>query len=195
MLLRSATTADDRIDVFVVPSWSLPGKAFPDYEDDLNVSTLGPLIKPVAPLDPLAPKVLVSSVPVDKPTLDRHLPKGPYRRAVIIACTSGGVQVLDENERAPFTLPHEIGHVLGDMGHLKNCPSNPPGTKVDLMYGDWPKDNAVDAAKRILSAPLLVEQVSLVSNVLPTDLQQNVKDTDVRQYMRTRGGRHVTEAW
>jgi hypothetical protein len=194
VVLRSVPTTDDRIDVFVVPTWKLPGRAYPDYTDDLNA---GEVAKYVVAAHPTATQI-ESAVPVTADNVARHLPDQPLRRAVIIAYKGSGSGVMDGGDEAPFTLPHELGHVLGDVAHLKvstAAHANPPAAAIDVMYGDWPKTNSKTAAKRILSAPLLVSNPHLVSNVLPTDRQQDHTDVDMRTFMHTRGGSRVTEAW
>jgi hypothetical protein len=189
-LLRCATTADDRIDVFVVPEWRLAGRAYPDYSDDLNAVEVAKHIVTASPTG----SQIVSPVPVNPTNVGRHLPDAPLRRAAIVAYTG----VMDGTDQSPFTLAHELGHVLGDAAHLKVVTAtnaNPPTAAIDLMYGDWPKVNAKTAAKRILSAPLLVSHPNLVSNVLPSANQVDHTNVDMRTFMHTRGGSRVTDPW
>jgi hypothetical protein len=114
-ILRSGTTSDDRIDVFVIDrfagtahGWSLTdGRSLPA---DMR----------------LAP---------------------PLRRCIIVACNSEQGKLMDASDNKPFTLAHEVGHVLSDRGH-----TDPP---TELMHNGGSKaHDSVGDAKRICDDPV-----------------------------------------
>ncbi len=177
-ILRSAASADDRVDVFVVPKWGLAGRAYPDYADDITLPALQRHV-PTATQD----------------VLDTHLPAGALRRAVILAYEHTSCGVMNDTDMSPFTFAHELVHVLGDVGHINLVNTNDANASVDVMYGTWPKTNSVDAQKRILSAPLKVSLVNLLDNVLGGTHPPNIDNVDMRDFIHTRGGGHVTEPW
>jgi len=118
-LLCLGTRADDRLDIYVAPKGCINGRAYAVYGEIQTASGLKP--------------------------------EAPYRNAAYVVYWSTGStgtvfgKLLDVS---PFTLPHEIGHVLADTGHNV--------AEGDLMHGTWAKDNSATANKRIYGKPLLV---------------------------------------
>ncbi len=123
VMLRMGASSDEQIDIYVVPKAALGGRAYPIYRE------------------------------TDYDAHPALLPPQPLRRAAWVsyestARSSKGI-VFDENWWvSPFTLAHEIDHVLADAGHNE--------AEGDLMKGSWSKVNSVEAEKRIYSAPILV---------------------------------------
>jgi hypothetical protein len=187
-ILRCGTTADDRIDVFVVPDFQLPGRAYPAYLDITPARALEFIKTEIGNLDP--ERVHVSGVEVSQENVDRHLPRGALRRAVIIAEKRGkgkGDVVLGAGDDNPYVLSHEIAHVLADTGHTR--------VEGDLMHGTGSKTSTAEANKRIYAAPLTVSSPDLISNVIPPKLEQTRSDQDMQADMRSRGGADLTEPW
>ena len=173
---------DDRIDIYVIPRFRLAGRAYPDY-------------RVLPPDNDRAHDI--SDPDFDAPT--------PLKNSVIVAYETdrlasslGWVRVMDESDASPFTLPHEIGHVLGRVTHNE--------AQGDLMAGRWPKHandsgmadtapdaNGVHAAKRIFGGALMVGTLALKNNQLGSeDLAHYPRD--MRELMRTRAG-HLLESW
>lgn len=151
LVLRQGASHDDQIDVYVVEKAGLNGRAYPVYQE----------------------------------ITDSKSPAAPYRNAAYVAHWSTGKEANglvfdDQLEVSPFTLPHEIGHVLGDTGHTE--------AEGDLMNGGWAKDNSALANKRIYSDPLLVGSIHLKDEVPRAD-------QDVAAEMRTRGNKRILGDW
>jgi hypothetical protein len=151
---------DDRIDIFLVPKANLKGRAYPEY---------------------------IEQDPLYRPDGD-EAGTGRLRRAAYLgysARDAGNKVVFDEEaEISPFTLPHEIGHVLADTAHN--------GAEGDLMRGSWSERTALHAEKRIYSAPLFVGSYDMGSTEGHTAERE---DQDMVDDMHERGGRHLTEDW
>jgi hypothetical protein len=150
MLLRLGVADDDQIDIYVLPKGSINGRAYPVYDEWKGT-----------PMEPPA----------------------PYRNAAYVTYWSTGAKgvVLGEDlEVSPFTLPHEIGHVLGGTAHTE--------AESCLMHGGWSKDNGAQANKRIYSAPLLVGSIEFRT-------ERDRARQDVSAEMRTRGNKRILVAW
>ena len=107
------------------------------------------------------------------------------RRAVIMAYDSAGKKAMDGGDETPFTLAHEIGHVLVDTGHNEG--------QGDLMQGVACLVNRVDSPKRIYSGPLKVGFEDM--NQLDAAAQIFVTDADMYARMQAAGAPAVTELW
>jgi hypothetical protein len=172
---------DNRIDIYVVPTMTLAGRAYPDYA--------------VTASDPASAANDINDPDFNVPT--------PLKNAAILAYVTnverlGAFRPMDGTDASPFTLPHEIGHVLGRLGHNE--------AQGDLMAGRWPKkpedsgmnpgaidNNGVHAAKRIYGAPLIVGTKALRNNQVGGDnLLHN--DRDMGNEMRQRAP-HLLEPW
>lgn len=126
--LRKADSAhDSQIDVYVVPKAAIAGRAYPVYRET-NYA--------------------------DHPELR---PDVKLRRAAWVAYEAqnyaDGPVFGEDWWISPFTLAHEIEHVLADAGHNE--------AEGDLMKGSWSKINSVTAEKRIYSAPILVSSPNM----------------------------------
>jgi hypothetical protein len=151
LVLRQGASHDDQIDIYVLEKGGLNGRAYPVYQE----------------------------------ITDTKSPPAPYRNAAYVSYWStskeaNGIVFDDQLEVSPFTLPHEIGHVLADTGHTE--------AEDDLMNGGWAKDDGVSANKRIYSKPLLVGSIHLKDEV-PRG------DQDVGAEMRTRGNKRILGDW
>jgi hypothetical protein len=151
-LLREGTSADDRIDVYVVPSMEIPGRAYPAY-------------------------AVVREA--------RFHPDAQVRRAALMAYSSGGKSAMDGGDDTPFTLAHEIGHVLIDGGHN--------AAQGELMAGSPCLLNRADAPKRIYSGPLKVGMED--PNQLDSTTQIFMNDVDMFARMSGADAANVTEDW
>ena len=150
-MLRQGASDDDQVDIYVLEKGGINGRAYPKYTEITG----------------------------------KKSPPAPYRNAayVVFANTAPKVKGIvfdDQLEVSPFTLPHEIGHVVADTGHTE--------AEGDVMHGGWSQDNALKANKRIYSKPLLVGSIHLKTEV-DRDKQ------DVCAEMRTRGNKKILDPW
>ena len=173
--------ADDRIDIYVVPKMALAGRAYPGY--------------PVKPSVPGQPDKHVTG--------PDYLPSTHLKNAVIMAWIApveqkANIKAMDENDTAPFTLPHEICHVLAQTGHTE--------VEGDVMAGNYwpmhPKDsggvrgepdgNGACAAKHIYGPTLLTGSPDLKEN--ETGIGGTEQNQDMVKWMHERGA-HLLAAW
>lgn len=149
-ILRLGASGDDQIDIYVLPKGGLNGRAYPVYDEVKGAKS----------------------------------PAAPYRNAAYLTHWSTGdakgVVFDDQLEVSPFTLPHEIGHVLGDTGHT--------GADGELMNGGWSKDNGLLANKRVYGKPLLVGSLDFGT-------EQPRADQDMSAELRSRGNKKVLDPW
>ena len=165
LLLRSVTSSDDRIDILVLPKGSLAGRAYPDY--------LGfpAEFKPEQKLRRAA-------------YVCYEVEHTEYRG---VALGEGGTLEWT----SPYTLPHEIDHVLAETAHNE--------AEGDLMRGKWSLDCRADSNKRIYSGELLVGSQEFTAKAAEADADPFRTRQDMGDDMHTRNGRRsdpqITEAW
>jgi hypothetical protein len=155
-ILRCGASASDRVDVYVVPKMKIAGRAYPAYSTVTN---------------------------------GKFHPDAQLSRAAIMAYAWGGgkfdKRAMDGGDDTPFTLAHEIGHVLADTNHS--------GAAGEIMHGEACEHSRCDSPKHVFSGPLKVGFSDM--NQLDSPKPMPLSNQDMYARMTTAGGPAVTEAW
>ncbi len=77
----------------------------------------------------------------------------PLVNSVIMSTSPLTGPAMDLSDNECFTVAHELGHVMGDVGHV---PRSDPNHDSQLMRAGTDVLNSVTASKRIADAPVLV---------------------------------------
>ncbi len=115
----------------------------------------------------------------------------PLRYCALIKAMHGASGVMNGTDDFPQVLAHEAMHTLADVFHVGASEAN---RLTELMFNTAPLNDAVDAAKRICDAPLLLKyETFTAAQTNPGDFNLNTTLSLVDR-IRDRGA-PATEDW